>query len=467
MPNDQLSNSQMRDIEALLHPYTNAGTHRQVGAHLIDRGEGVYVYDEAGTRYIEGMAGLWCAGLGFGDKELIETAQEQLAKLPYYHLFGGRTHEPAIELAEKIKDLYPVPMARVFYCSSGSEANDTQVKLVWYMMNARGTPERKKIISRKKGYHGVTLVSASMTGLPVNHASFNLPFDFVKHTTTPHYWREGRDGETEAEFAQRCADDLEALILAEGPETVAAFIAEPVMGAGGVIVPPKGYFEAIGKVLAKYDILFIDDEVICGFGRTGDWFGATTQGMASAERAPTSVSMAKQLTGAYAPLSAVALNAEMTEAIESESARHPALGHGYTYGGHPLGCAVGVKTLEIYQRRNITAHVRSVMPRFSQHLQRLGDHPLVGEARVAGLMGGLELSPDPKNAAMFAQPGKVGPRLAMELLQHGVILRAIGDTLAVCPPMVITEDEIDALFEPLEAALDATMHWAKTEGHVT
>ncbi|MEM7505315.1 MAG: aminotransferase [Pseudomonadota bacterium] len=466
MPNDQLTNSQMRDIEALLHPYTNAGAHRQVGAHLIESGEGVYVYDEAGKRYIEGMAGLWCAGLGFGDQELIECAQEQLAKLPYYHLFGGRTHEPAIELAEKIKDMFPVPMARVFYCSSGSEANDTQVKLAWYMMNARGTPERKKIISRKKGYHGVTLVSASMTGLPTNHASFNLPFDFIKHTTTPHYWREGRDGESEAEFAQRCADELEALILEEGPETVAAFIAEPVMGAGGVIAPPRGYFQAVSAVLDKYDILFIDDEVICGFGRTGEWFGATSQGMTDGVRAPTSVSMAKQLTGAYAPLSAVALNAEMAEAIESEASKQPVLGHGYTYGGHPLGCAVGVKTLELYQSRNILAHVRSVIPAFEAHMKRLEGHPLVGEARVAGLMGGLELSPDPANAAAFAAPGKVGPKLANELLQHGVILRAIGDTLAFCPPMVISADEIEAMFAPLETALDATMHWAKAEGHL-
>lgn len=466
MPNDQLTNSQMRDIEALLHPYTHAGTHRQVGAHLIDRGEGVYVYDEAGKRYIEGMAGLWCAGLGFGDRELIETAQEQLAKLPYYHLFGGRTHEPAIELAEKIKDLYPVPMSRVFYCSSGSEANDTQVKLVWYMMNAKGTPERKKIISRKKGYHGVTLVSASMTGLPYNHMSFNLPFDFVKHTTTPHYWREGRDGETEAEFSQRCANDLEELILAEGPETVAAFIAEPVMGAGGVIVPPKGYFEAIGAVLDKYDILFIDDEVICGFGRTGEWFGASSQGMVDAKRQPTSVSMAKQLTGAYAPLSAVALNAEMAEAIESEASRLPTLGHGYTYGGHPLGCAVGAKTLELYQKRNILAHVRSVIPVFEKHMKRIEEHPLVGECRVAGLMGGVELSPNPATAATFKEPGKVGPKMAQELVDRGVISRAAGDTIAFCPPMIITEAELDAMFEPMEQALDATMHWAKAEGHL-
>ncbi|MEM6906338.1 MAG: aminotransferase class III-fold pyridoxal phosphate-dependent enzyme, partial [Pseudomonadota bacterium] len=325
MADDMLTNAQTRDLEALLHPYTNAAVHRRVGAHLIEGGSGVHVWDDRGRRYIEGMAGLWCCGLGFGDNELIEAAQEQLSRLPYYHLFGGRTHEPAIELAEKIKDLFPVPMARVFYCSSGSEANDTQVKLLWYMNNALGRPEKKKIISRKKGYHGVTLVSASMTGLPVNHASFNLPFDFIKHAPTPHFWREGHEGETEAEFVARMAAELDAMIEAEGPETVAAFISEPVMGAGGVIVPPEGYFEAIAPVLAKHDVMWIDDEVICGFGRTGNWFGAETLNMQ-----PTSVSMAKQLTGGYVPLSAVAMNAEMAEAIEAESGRHPSLGHGFT-----------------------------------------------------------------------------------------------------------------------------------------
>ncbi|MEM0988977.1 MAG: aminotransferase [Pseudomonadota bacterium] len=451
----------MRDIEALLHPYTNAQTHRQVGAHLIERGEGVYVYDDMGNRFIEGMAGLWCAGLGFGDAELIDAAKAQLDRLPYYHLFGGRTHEPAIELAEKIKDLYPIPMSRVFYCSSGSEANDTQVKLTWYMMNAIGKREKKKIISRKKGYHGVTLVAASMTGLPLNHGSFDLPFDFVKHTTTPHFWREGRDGETEPEFTARLASELEDMIIAEGPDTVAAFIAEPVMGAGGVIVPPNGYFEAIAPVLAKYDVRMIADEVITGFGRTGNWFGTETFNVPA-----TSVSMAKQLTASYAPLSAVAIDAEMADAIEAESARHPALGHGYTYGGHPLGCAVGCATLDIYKRRDILGHVRKIAPYFQEKLSEYRDHPLVGDVRSAGLMGAIEVAPKHGDPSGFAIPGKVGPALSMELLKHGVILRAIGDSLALCPPMIITEEQVDALFEPMETALDATLHWAKSEGHV-
>ena len=456
-----LSNAQTRDIEALLHPYTNAKTHRQVGAHLIESGEGVFVYDEQGNKFIEGMAGLWCAGLGFGDAELIDAAKAQLDRLPYYHLFGGRTHEPAIELAEKIKDLYPIPMSRVFYCSSGSEANDTQVKLIWYMNNALGKHAKKKIISRKKGYHGVTLVAASMTGLPLNHGSFDLPFDFVKHTTTPHYWREGRDGESEEDFSARCAADLEEMILAEGPDTVAAFIAEPVMGAGGVIVPPKGYFEALTPILKKYDVMMIADEVINGFGRTGNWFGTETFSVPA-----TSVSMAKQLTASYAPLSAVAINAEMADAIEAESARYPALGHGYTYGGHPLGCAVGCAALDIYKKRDILGHVRKVMPKFQAGLEALHDHPLVGEVRHAGLMGAIEVAPKQGDPTPFETPGKVGAALSAELLKHGVILRAIGDSLALCPPMIISEDEIEQLFAPMEKALDATYQWAKTEGHI-
>ncbi|MEO0819737.1 MAG: aminotransferase [Pseudomonadota bacterium] len=461
MADDRLTNAQTRDLEALLHPYTNAVTHRQVGAHLIEGGSGVYVWDDQGRRFIEGLGGLWCCGLGFGDAELIEAAREQLGKLPYYHLFGGRTHEPAIELAEKIKDRFPVPMARVFYCSSGSEANDTQVKLLWYRNNARGLPQKKKIISRRKGYHGVTLVAASMTGLPMNHTQFDLPFDFVKHARTPHHWREAEPGESETAFSARLAAELDAMIEAEGPDTVAGFISEPVMGAGGVIVPPAGYFEAIAPVLAKHDVAWIDDEVICGFGRTGAWFGAETFNMV-----PTSVSMAKQLTSGYVPLSAVAINAEIAETIEAETGRHPTFGHGYTYGGHPLGCAVGVKTLEIYEKRDIPGRVARLAPMFQAKLQSFAEHPLVGEARGVGLMGALELSPDPARAATFAQPGKVGPRLAQELLNHGVILRAIGDSLAFCPPMIITEDEIEALFEPIGTALDETYAWARKEGHI-
>ena len=462
MDGGPLSNMQTRDVEALLHPYTNAVQHRRVGPHVIESGEGVYVYDDAGHRYIEGMAGLWCAGLGFGDAELIEAAREQLGRLPYYHLFGGRSFEPAIALAEKLKDLAPVPVSKIFYQSSGSEANESQIKLIWYYNNARGRPEKKKIISRIKGYHGVGVASGSLTGLPYNHKWFDLPVtDRIKHVATPHFWRGAEAGETERDFATRLAADLDAFIEAEGPETVAAFIAEPVMGAGGVIVPPEGYFEAITPVLRKHDVLMIDDEVICGFGRTGNWFGAQTLGMT-----PNSISMAKQLTAAYAPLSAVAIDHGMAEVIEAATDEIGLFGHGFTYGGHPLGCAVGLKTLEIYEQRDIVGHVRKVAPLFQRLLRAYADHPLVGEARGVGLMGGLELSPAPASAAMFGTPGKVGPVAANALLKYGVICRAIGDTLAFCPPMIITEDEITAMFEPVGKALDEAMAWAKAEGHM-
>ncbi|MGF1659173.1 MAG: aminotransferase [Rubrimonas sp.] len=462
MDGGPLSNMQTRDVEALLHPYTNAVAHRRVGPHVIERGEGVHVYDEHGNRFIEGMAGLWCAGLGFGDAELIEAAREQLGRLPYYHLFGGRSFEPAVELAEKLKDLAPAPMSKVFYQSSGSEANESQIKMAWYYNNARGKTVKKKIVSRQKGYHGVSIFSASLTGLPYNHKDFDLPVsDRVKHVGCPHHWRFAEPGESERDFAARLAAELDAFIEAEGPDTVAAFIAEPVMGAGGVIVPPEGYFEAVMPVLEKHDVLMIDDEVICGFGRTGNWFGATTLGMR-----PTSISVAKQLTGAYVPLSAVMINGEMAEAIEANSGKIGVFGHGFTYGGHPLGCAVAVKTLEIYERRDIVGQVRAKTPLFQELLRSFADHPLVGEARGIGLMGALELSPDKKTAAAFAEPGKVGPKLAQELLARGVILRAIGDSVAACPPMIITEDEIREMFAPMEEALDATLAWAKAEGRM-
>lgn len=458
--NTPLSNTQMRDVEALLHPYANASLIRQNGSQMIARGNGIHVYDEAGKPYIEGMAGLWCAGLGFGNEELVETAAEQMRNLPYYHVFSGKGHEPAVELAEKLKDIMPGNMARVIYQSSGSEANEVQVKLAWYYNNARGLPDKKKIISRKKGYHGVTIVSASMTGLPFNHMDFDLPVDRIKHTSTPHYWREGAPGESEAEFVARLVADLETLIAEEGPDTIAAFIAEPVMGAGGVIVPPKGYFEAIMPVLKEHDILCISDEVICGFGRTGNWFGAQTLGME-----PTSISVAKQLTAGFVPLSAVAINREMAEIIESHSSKIGVLGHGFTYGGHPVGCAVGAKVLEIYERDNILGHVRARSDKFQEKLQSFADHPLVGEARGLGLLGALELSPD-GTSKTFGTPMKVGAKMAAEMLSRGIIIRAIGDSIAFCPPMVITDDEIDALFAPVQDALDATMHWAKAEGHL-
>jgi 4-aminobutyrate--pyruvate transaminase len=453
-----LSNVQKRDIEAVLHPYTPLHKLPETGALVIERGQGVFIYDTQGKEYIEGMSGLWCAGLGFGDAEMIEAATEQLNTLPYYHLFGAKGTEPAIELAEKLKEIAPVPISKVFFTSSGSEANDTQVKLAWYYNNARGKPQKKKIISRVNAYHGVTIMSGSLTGLPGNHKGFDLPVDRVLHTDCPHHYRFAQEGESEQEYSTRLADSLRALIERENPETIAAMIAEPVMGAGGVLVPPKGYFEAIGPILEEYDIMLIDDEVINGFGRTGNWWGCQTHNMV-----PTTISAAKQMTSAYAPLGAVLVPDDIYQAYVDHSAQLGTFGHGYTYGGHPLGCALGAKAIEIYQKRDILGHVRNLMPLFERRMNALADHPLVGEVRVSGLLGGVELVADKVSKRPFDPNMGVAAKASAFLEKRGAILRAIGDTIAVCPPMIIRQDELNELFDRLEKALDDAEHYAVAE----
>jgi 4-aminobutyrate--pyruvate transaminase len=308
-----LSNLAVRDVETVIHPYTNLATLRETGPLVLERGKGVWVYDSNGKPYLEGMAGLWCTALGYNNEELVEAAAAQMRKLPFTHLFGGKSHDPAVELAEQLKELAPVPISKVFFCSSGSEANDTQIKLVWYMNNALGRPQKKKIISRFKAYHGVTIASASLTGLPNNHVDFDLPIANILHTSCPHYYRFAKNDETEEDFATRLAAELEALILREGADTVAAFIAEPVMGAGGVIVPPKTYFE-ISAVCERYDVFMIADEVICGFGRLGTMFGSQAVGFR-----PQALSVAKALSSAYVPIGAVLIPEVMYEAMLTES----------------------------------------------------------------------------------------------------------------------------------------------------
>jgi len=454
-----LSNVETRDVEALLHPYTPLHKLKTMGAVVMERGKGVYVYDTQGRGYIEGMSGLWCAGLGFGDEELVEAAIEQLRTLPFYHVFGAKSSEPAIELAEKLKEIAPVPISKILYTSSGSEANDTQVKLAWYMNNALGRPKKKKIISRIKAYHGVTVMAASLTGLPPNHLNWDLPVDRVLHTDCPHHYRFGKDGESEDEFVARIVQSLRDLIEREGPDTIAAMIAEPVMGAGGVIVPPRSYFPAIQDVLDEHDIMLIDDEVINGFGRTGNWWGCQTLGMR-----PTTISVAKQLTASYAPLGAVMVPEEIYQACVDNSASVGTFGHGFTYGGHPLSCALGVKAIEIYQRRDILGHVRSLIPLFEARLKRIAEHPLIGETRSCGLMGGVELVADKKTKRPFDPKMGVAAQLSRIVEGHGAILRAIGDTIAFCPPMVISEAELNELFDRFDRALAETEAWVHKEG---
>ena len=438
-----LSNYAARDVEALLHPTTNLFAHRQAGPLVLERAEGVYVYDNQGKRYIEGLAGLWCTALGYGNQELVEVAREQMSKLSFTHLFGGRSHEPAVELAEKIKALAPCPTSKVFFTSSGSETNDSQIKLAWYYNNAIGRPKKKKIIGRVRGYHGVTVAAASLTGLPVFHSDFDLPLPGFLHTDCPHHYRNAQPGESEADYATRVVANLEALIDREGGDTIAAFIAEPVMGAGGVILPPDTYFPKIQALLKKHDIAFIADEVICGFGRTGNWWGSQTFG---AE--PTTVSMAKAITSAYFPLGALTVPEHVNDALVQESKKLGVFAHGFTYSGHPVGCAIALAAIGIYERTDIVGHVRRVAPTFQKRLQALRDHPLVGEARGVGLIGGLELVKDKRTKQSFDAKLGLGAKVVAFAQSEGLICRAVaGDTIGLCPPLVITEDEINAVFD--------------------
>jgi len=448
-----------RDIAAHLHPYTNARRHEAVGPLVITEGKGVYVYDDQGNEYIEGLAGLWCTALGFGEERLVEAAAAQMRKLAYYHTFAHKAPLPTIELADKLIEIAPVPMSKVFFANSGSEANDSVVKMVWYYNNAVGRPEKKKIISRIKGYHGVTVASASLTGLPYNHRDFDLPIKNILHTSCPHYYRFGRDGESEEDFATRMASELEQMILDEGPETVAAFIGEPVMGAGGVIVPPRTYWEKIQPILKKYDVLLIADEVICGFGRTGNLFGCQTYGIE-----PDIMVTAKALSSAYLPISAVLINDKVYQAIADNTAKIGTFGHGFTYSGHPVAAAVAVETLKIYEERDIVGHVQRIAPRLQDGLRRFADHPLVGEVRGVGLVGAVELVADKATKAPFDPLGKVGLHAVERSQAHGALVRNLMDTVAFSPPLVITEEQIDALLDRFGKALDETATWVAQEG---
>jgi len=455
-----LTNAQVRDIESVIHPYTQLAAFRDQGPMILERGRGITVFDAEGKEYIEGMSGLWCTSLGYDEQELIEAAIEQLRQLPFTHVFGGKSHDKAAELAERLKAIAPHAASKVLFCGSGSEANDQQVKLVWYYNNARGKPEKKKFISRLRGYHGVTVASASLTGLPANHRDFDLPIEGVLHTDCPHYYRYAEPGETEDEFTDRLAKNLDEMIQREGPETVAAFIAEPIMGAGGVIVPPDGYFPKIQAVLDKYDVYMIADEVICGFGRTGNMFGSETFGIR-----PDSISVAKALSSAYVPIGAVTVGEEMYQAMLDESRKIGTFGHGFTYTAHPVAAAVAAKTLEIYEKRKTVEHVRSVQGRFEARVAALGEHPLAGHTRAKGLIGAVELVKDKASKEAFDPGATVGAKVQKACEAEGLLVRALaGDIIAFCPPLIVTDADVDAMFDRVERALDATAHTLKTDG---
>ncbi len=442
-----------RDRAYLFHPYTNLARHPAEGPFVVVRGEGVRVFDETGRGYIEGMAGLWCAALGFSEPRLAEAGAEQLRTLPFYHLFGSKSHLPAIDLAERLVALAPklrekAPLTRVLFANSGSEANDSAVKLIRYYNNALGRPAKKKIISRQRAYHGVTVATASLTGLPNNHRDFDLPMAGVLHTECPHHYRGARPGEDEDAFSTRLAASLDQLITAEGPDTVAAFFAEPVMGAGGVVVPPAGYFEKVQAVLRQHDVLLVADEVICGFGRTGAQWGSELFGLE-----PDILTCAKALSAGAAPISATLVSETIWQACVAQSEKIGVFGHGFTYSAHPVAAAIALEALKIYQEREILSHIGEIAPHFQAGLRQFADHPLVGEVRGVGLVAGVELVADKATKAAFPPAWAMGARVAALAQKHGLIIRAMGDTLAFAPPLIITRAEIDEVLACFGRAL--------------
>jgi len=456
---DRMNSAASRDIAYHVHGYTNLKKHEQSGPMIITSGSGIRVTDDNGKSYIEGLSGLWCTSLGFQEERLIEAATATMKKLPYYHGFAHKTAEVTIDLAEKLISIAPVPMSKVLFANSGSEANDLAIKIIWYYNNALGRPEKKKIISRNRAYHGITVATGSLTGLPPIHDDFDLPIDRILHTDCPHYYRGAEDGETEEDFASRCAEKLEKMILDEGPDTVAAFFAEPVMGAGGVIVPPATYFQKIQAVLKKYDVLLLADEVICGFGRTGNMWGSQSLGMK-----PDMLTCAKALSSAYIPIAALMISEPIYQALVQQSKKFGLFGHGSTYAGHPVAAAVALETLTIYEERNIVDHVRAVGPRFQDGLRKFADHHLVGEVRGLGLVAAIELVRDKDTKAPFDAKQGVGLYFQARSEEEGLIIRPIGDTIAICPPLITVEDEIDEILGCLKRALDDTATWVQENG---
>ena len=438
-----------RDVASLVHMQTNLRRHQTEGPLVIARGEGCRVFDDSGRNYLESVAGLWCASLGFNSERLAKVAYEQMRTLGYYHLYRHRSTEPVIELAERLLAIAPVPMARVVFQCSGSEANDTAIKLAWYYWHAVGQPQRTKIIARKLAYHGNTCAAVSLSGKPDMHAGFNLPFAPFKHTEFPHYYRGHEDGESEREFSARMARSLEAMIEAEGPDTIAAFFAEPVMGAGGAILPPDGYFEAVQAVLRKYDVLFVADEVICGFARTGEMWGSQTYNIE-----PDMLTSAKALSAAMQPISAVLVNERIHDAMLSQSDRFGNFAHGYTYAGHPVAAAVALEVQKIYAEIDIVGRAKRLGPLLQSTLGALQEHPLVGDVRGTGLILGMELMRDGRKRIPFDPALKVGARVDEAAKRHGLILRVVGDRLVFAPPLIIEPAEIAEIGQRLARALD-------------
>ncbi|AZO16125.1 MAG: aminotransferase class III-fold pyridoxal phosphate-dependent enzyme [Mesorhizobium sp.] len=440
------------DLAYHLHSQTNPQALSREGAYIIVKGDGTHVIDENGKRYIDAMAGLWCASLGFNNQRLGRAAAKQYEELGYYHSFYGRTNPKAATLSKKLVELTGMPNGKAFFVTSGSEANETMVKLAWLYHASRGKPTKRKVIARDRAFHGSTIVAGSMCGLEMMHREFGLPLPGFIHTLCPNAYRVKLPGESETEFVARLAGELERMILREGPDTIAAFIAEPVIAGGGIIPPPEGYFEAVQKILAKYDILCLDDEVVCGFGRTGNWFGRETVCMA-----PDMMSLAKGITSSYFPLAAVIVSPKILEAVERYNEGGTSFGHGFTNAAHPVGAAVAAETIAIYEELDIVAHVRKMGALLHQTLADVTkDSPIVGNLRGVGLMYGVELVEDPATGSPFAPARQVGARLAASAYEHGLVVRAMRDTVGFCPPLIIDEGDVEEIGSKMEKALRET-----------
>ncbi|GGO53634.1 4-aminobutyrate---pyruvate transaminase [Roseovarius pacificus] len=449
--NDAPNSRHAVDVKRMLHPYTDARAHEKAGPLIITDGSGVEVFDNQGKSYIEAMAGLWSVAVGFGEKRLVDAATRQMSSLPYYHTFSHKSNEPAIDLADRLVAMTGRKMEKVFFTNSGSEANDTVVKLLWYRNNALGQPERKKIISRKRGYHGITIAAGSMTGIPMNHGGFDLPLPGFHHLTCPHFYREGFEGETEAEFTERLAQELEELIEREGSETIAGFIGEPLMSAGGVVPPPAGYWRRVQEICRKHEIVVIADEVITGFGRLGTRFGSDYYDIE-----PDIMVMSKQLTSSYQPLAAIVMTDDIYQPVADQSSSIGAFGHGFTASGHPVATAVALENLDIIEERDLIGNAARLAPMLQAKLREFSDHALVGEVRGEGFIAAVELVANKTSRSPFDPVGVVGRELAAHAHAAGLIIRAIGDTIAFCPPLIATEEDVTKIITRFGLALDAT-----------
>ncbi len=443
MSNRIPNSAEARDVMFHVHSQTNPQRHAEVGPLIMTRGEGVYVFDAQNKRYLESMAGLWCTSLGFSEKRLKAAAAEAYDKFGFYHSFNHKTPDNTIDLAERLVAISPIPDAKAYFATSGSEATETMVKLAWLYHMTRGKPGKRKIIARDRGFHGSTIVAASMCGLPRMHREFGLPLPGFLHTLCPDAYRNAKPGESDDAFGDRLAAELEAMILAEGADTIAAFIAEPINAGGGIIVPPKGYFQKIETVLRRHDILVLGDEVVCGFGRTGNWFGCQTVGMQ-----PDMIALAKGITSSYFPMSAVLLGKPIQDALAEMNKGGEIFGHGFTNSGHPVGAAIAIETLKIYEEMDVVPHVRAMGARLRAGLDKIAaESSIAGQVRGEGLMIGVELVADQKTKAAFDPALKVGALFDMLALENGLVIRPMGDTIGMCPPLVINAQEIDELLD--------------------